>query len=120
MRKLWIIPVLLAFAASAAAQIGKAPNKPVFSGLPEKTEKTGNVRMLHGQILDPADNPVEKAVVYLKDKRSLRIMTFITTRDGSYRFNGLNLNQDYELRAEHEGVFSSTRTLSSLDGRKDV
>jgi hypothetical protein len=120
MSRHWIIPVILAAAVSAAAQVGKSPNTPVFTGLPDKTEKTGNIRLLHGQVLDPTDNPVEKAVVYLKDKRTLRIITFITTRDGNYRFNGLNPNQDYEVRAEHEGVFSSTRTLSSLDGRKDV
>ncbi len=112
--------MLLVLSVGAAAQIGKAPNTPVFTGTGEKTEKASNLRALHGQIMSPKDAPLEKAVVYLKDKRSLRIITFITTKTGEYHFNGLNANVDYEVRAEHEGAFSSTRTLSLLDGRKDV
>jgi hypothetical protein len=101
------------------AQVGKPPNPTVFSGLPEKTSKS-DLRALHGQILDTADNPLEKSVVYLKNIRTLRIITFITGKDGSYHFNGLSTSVDYEVRAEHLNAFSATRTLSLLDGRKDV
>ena len=112
--------LLMVFMAGAlAAQVGKAPNEPVFKGLPEKTPKS-DLRSIHGQILDTGDSPLEKSVVYLKNVRTLRITTFITGKDGSYHFNGLNLNVDYEVRAEHLSTFSATRTVSSLDGRKDV
>lgn len=110
---------ILFFPIALAAQIGKAPNPTVFGGLPEKTVKS-DTRTIHGQILDLSDGPLEKSVVYLKNVRTLKITTFITGKDGTYHFTGLNLNVDYEIRAEHESAFSSTRTLSLLDGRKDV
>jgi hypothetical protein len=113
--------ILIVLAATLAAQIGKNPNTPVFSGLPDKTPKS-DLRSIHGQILDPKDAPVEKAVVYLKNVRNLKIITFITGKDGSYHFNGLSTSVDYELHAEaenHRGA-SNTRTVSLLDGRKDV
>jgi len=110
---------IVVMAGMLAAQAGKAPNTPVFTGLPEKTTKS-DLRSIHGQILDLGDSPLEKSVVYLKNVRTLRIVTFITGKDGTYHFNGLSPNVDYEIRAEHLSAFSSTHTLSLLDGRKDV
>jgi len=103
-----------------AAQAGKAPNTPVFTGLPEKTTKS-DLRTIHGQILEN-DTPLEKSVVYLKNVRTLKIVTFITGKDGTYHFNGLNPNVDYEIRAEAENhrALTATHTVSLLDGRKDV
>ena len=85
-----------------------------------KDKEDQNVRSLHGQVGDGDENPLEKAVVYLKNKRSLQIRTFITGKDGNYHFHGLSPNVDYEVRAEYNGVPSNTRTLSSFDSRKAV
>jgi hypothetical protein len=114
------ILLFLAAAIPLAAQPGKAPNTPVFTGMPDKVEKLGKLRILHGQVMDPADKPLEKAVVYLKDKHTQKVVTVTTGKDGLFHFGGLDPNQDYELRAEHDGAFSTTRLLSMLDGRKDV
>jgi len=59
-------------------------------------------------------------VVSLRDKKTQKILTVTTGKDGLFHFDGLNPDQDYELRAEHDGAFSTTRLLSMLDGRKDV
>jgi hypothetical protein len=119
MHQWFIIPLLLAAAIPVAAQPGKAPNTPVFTGIPDR-EKTSSGRVLHGQVMDLAEKPLEKAVVYLKDKHTLKVVTVTTGKDGVFHFAGLNPNEDYELRAEHDGTFSTTRLLSMLDGRKDV
>ncbi len=78
------------------------------------------LRTVRGAVLDKAENPVVSAVVYLKNVRTLAIKTYISDRSGEYRFSGLDPNVDYEVHAESESMTSNTRTVSSLDGRKDI
>src|SRR5690242_12444023 len=78
------------------------------------------LRTVRGAVLDKAENPVSSAVVYLKNVRTLAVKTYISDRAGEYRFSGLDPNVDYEVHAESESMTSNTRTVSSLDGRKDI
>jgi hypothetical protein len=48
------------------------------------------------------------------------VKTYIADEAGNYRFSGLDPNVDYELHAEHDGLTSSTRTISSFDSRRDI
>jgi len=75
-------------------------------------------RALIGHVMSSQDQPVQKAIVYLKNTKTLLIKTYITDADGSYRFPALAVNADYEVYAEHEGLRSDTKTLSSFDSRK--
>jgi Carboxypeptidase regulatory-like domain len=83
-------------------------------------ESQDHTRTLIGHVLDRQDNPVSKAIVYLKNLRSLAVKTYISEPDGSYRFPALSPNADYEVYAEHDGARSDTKTLSSFDNRKEV
>ncbi len=87
-----------------AAKKGEDPNLP---------------RNLTGTVFDQEKHAVPGAVVYLKNMRNLAVVTYITGGDGSYRFNNLSPDVDYEVRAEHEGRKSSTRGLSSFDTHKE-
>ena len=78
------------------------------------------LRTVRGAVLDKAENPVASAVVYLKNVRTLAVKTYISDRSGEYRFSGLDPNVDYEVHAESENMTSNTRTVSSLDSRKDI
>ncbi|SRR5258708_28319723 len=75
-------------------------------------------RTLIGHVMSSQDQPQQKAIVYLKNTKTLLIKTYITDSDGSYRFPALAVNVDYEIYAEHEGLRSDTKTLSSFDSRK--
>jgi len=75
-------------------------------------------RTLIGHVMSSQDEPVQKAIVYLKNTKTLLIKTYITDADGSYRFPALAVNADYEVYAEREGLRSDTKTLSSFDSRK--
>jgi hypothetical protein len=77
-----------------------------------------NTRSVSGEVTGPDDVPVNGAVVQLKNTKTLDIRSFITQDNGSYRFNGLSTDIDYELRAEFNGMSSPTKTLSSFDDRK--
>jgi len=78
------------------------------------------LRELTGRVTDHNDIPLDKAIVYLKNSRTLVVKTFITGEDGRYRFPALAQNVDYEVYAERHGKKSETKTLSSFDSRAQV
>ena len=65
-----------------------------------------------------SDQPLEGAIVQLKDMKSLQVRSFVTKQDGRYHFYGLSINNDYEVRSELQGTSSKTRMLSVYDARK--
>lgn len=78
------------------------------------------LRTVHGTVIDRAENPVTSAIVYLKNMKTQDVKTYITREDGLYRFSGLDPNVDYQVYAEHNGMVSSTREVSSYDSRRDI
>ena len=77
-------------------------------------------KTLTGQVVDKEGKGLAKAVVYLKNQRTLEVRTHISDGEGKYRFNGLNPETDFAVHAEHRGASSPTRTVSSFDDKKDV
>ena len=77
-------------------------------------------RNVVGQVLTKSDDPIPEAIVYLKNTKTLTIKSFITEKDGAYRFHGLSPNVDYEIYAEYQGQKSPTKTISSFDTRTNV
>jgi hypothetical protein len=84
----------------------------------KKPKEDPTIRSVQGTVSDPGDNPVNGAVVQLKNAKTLQVRSFITQQDGTYHFHGLNTNVDYELRAEHRGMSSDVKTLSTFDSRR--
>jgi len=78
------------------------------------------IRTLVGRVVDDREQPLAKAIVYLKNTKNLAIKTYISEPDGTFRFSGLAPNIDYEVYAEHEGARSDSKTLSGFDSRKQV
>jgi hypothetical protein len=77
-------------------------------------------RSVQGVVSDAQDQPVNGAVVQIKNTKTLQIRSFITKEGGSYFFHCLSPDVDYELKAEHQGASSPTRTLSSFDNRRQA
>jgi len=75
-------------------------------------------RMVRGKIGDNSGRPLSGAIVYLKDTRTLDVKSYITEKDGLYRFDQLSNNDDYKLWAERNEKKSAVRTISSFDNRK--
>lgn len=81
--------------------------------------KESELRTVRGTVVDKAETPVETAVVYLKNVHTQDISTHLSDSDGTFRFSGLDLNVDYEIHAEREGMASATRSISNFDTRKE-
>jgi Tol biopolymer transport system component len=64
--------------------------------------------------------PLVKAVVYLKNTKTLEVRTFITRGDGRYRFDSLSPNTDYDVFVIYNGKRTDTKTLSAFDSRPEA
>ncbi|HTR36021.1 MAG TPA: carboxypeptidase-like regulatory domain-containing protein [Bryobacteraceae bacterium] len=83
-------------------------------------EEDTNARSVEGIVTDASGQPAAKAVLQLKNSKTLQIRSFITGRDGRYHFAGLTSDIDYQLKAEREGVSTSWKTISMFDRKKLV
>jgi hypothetical protein len=86
---------------------------------PDKKDKTVG-RLLLGKVLDPQDNPLPDAVVYLTNTRTRAVKTYIVGPDGTYRFPALSTAVDYEVYAQYNGRKSDTKSVSQFDDRSQV
>lgn len=128
MKKLLAATVTFLFAAALApawqVQTGPPSSGPGWGiGVgepPRKREKPPEFRSLVGVVLDKTDSPLQDAVVYLKNRKTKTMRTFVAEADGGYRFPNLSRTEDYEVYAELQGQKSPTKTLSSLDSRTNA
>jgi hypothetical protein len=77
-------------------------------------------RLLFGKVLDPQDNPLPDAVVYVTNTRTRAVKTYIVGPDGAYRFPSLSTAVDYEVYAQYKGRKSDTKSVSQFDERSQV
>lgn len=77
-------------------------------------------RLLFGKVLDPQDNALPDAVVYVTNTRTRAVRTYIVGQDGTYRFPSLSTAIDYEVYAQYKGTKSDTKSLSQFDDRSQV
>ena len=87
----------------------------LVSGASAQKKGTPSVRSVTGTVSDAGGNPVNGAVVQLKNTKSLQIRSFITKDQGQYYFQGLSSDVDFELHAEAKEGNSGTKTLSSFN-----
>ena len=85
----------------------------------DKKDKTVG-RLLFGKVLDPQDNPIPDAVVYVTNTRTRAVKTYIVGPDGTYRFPALSTAVDYEVYAQYKGHKSDTKSVSQFDDRSQV
>jgi hypothetical protein len=104
MRIVWTLALVLTLAIAAPAQ--------------KKDKADANTRGLAGTVTDD-DKPVAGAVVQLKDMRTLQVRSYISQEDGSYHFSGLKVDNDYQVKADHNEKSSGWKTLSVFDARKE-
>jgi hypothetical protein len=77
-------------------------------------------RLVFGKVLDPQDNPLPDAVVYVTNSRTRTVKTYIVGPDGTYRFPALSTAVDYEVYAQYKGRKSDTKSVSQFDDRSQV
>lgn len=86
----------------------------------QDAKKEAQLKTVKGTVSDRDEKPIQNGVVFLKNLRTNSVISHFSDEDGSYRFSGLDPNVDYEIYAEFGGLKSATRTVSTLDGRKEI
>lgn len=109
-----LVMIAAALLASAGMVLGARPASAMASG------DQHQLRSLTGKVLNQHDDPLARAIVYLKNTKTLVVKTYISDADGSYRFPALSPNVDYEIYADLNGQHSDTKTVSAFDNRKVV
>ena len=92
----------------------------LMAGTPAGAQRVTTLRTVEGKVTDKGNAPLQGAVVYLKDDKTLAVKSFIATDQGTFRFGQLSQNTDYEVWAEANGKKSGTKTVSSFDSKTDV
>jgi hypothetical protein len=85
---------------------------------PLRAQNTPATRIVEGLVTNAAKQPVDQAVVLLKNTKTLQIRSFITQSDGKYHFAGLQTDVEYQVKADHDGVSTSWKTLSVFNSKK--
>ncbi|MGA1989125.1 MAG: carboxypeptidase-like regulatory domain-containing protein [Candidatus Sulfotelmatobacter sp.] len=83
----------------------------VSTALDKKDKAVG--RLLYGKVLDPQDNPLPDAAVYVTNTRTRAVKTYIVGPDGTYRFPALSTAVDYEVYAQYKGHKSDTKSTTA-------
>ena len=104
---------MLLNAQSMAQQDPTHRPTPLYSKSEKK--RLSNTRMVHGIVKDQKDNPVDGALVNLKDLKTNQTLTFITKTSGTYMFDELSRDEDYELSATLSGKKTTVKKLSHYD-----
>ena len=116
MRKLLTVLVIaMVLVIGSAAQVNLPLNSSPSEPSPKKVRPTS--KTLSGTVLNKGDQPIQGAVVYLKNMKTTTVKSFFSQKDGTYRFPQLALNTDYEVYAEKDGKKSDTKTISQFDDR---
>ncbi len=91
---------------------------PVLASPPKK-KKEPPTRSVKGLVADESDQPL-RAVVQLKNTKTLDVRSYHTDAQGRFFFSGLDLNVDYEIRAVADGKRPKTRRVSTFDDRMEL
>jgi Carboxypeptidase regulatory-like domain len=81
---------------------------------------TNKIKSIVGTVMDEHGAPVPRAIVLLKDLKTLQIRSYIAQDDGSYHFYNLSGDINYELRAQADGLTSAQKTVSVFNSHKVV
>lgn len=95
------------------AAISAAPLAFVETGTPAQ-------RVVEGRVVNKQDTPINGAVVYLKDTRSLSVKSYLTDENGRFHFGQLADGADYEVWAEQNGKRSSSKSISQFNSKLDI
>lgn len=107
-RALLTVTVLLAMCGAAFAQRN------------QDKKEDANQRTIEGVVTDSTRALVPRAIVQLKDMKTLQIRSFVTQPEGTYHFSGLRMDTDYEVKATLDDQASAVKRVSTFETRKTV
>jgi len=90
------------------------------SDAPASATKVPQLRTVEGQVFRKDGSPIQGAVVYLQDTKSLAVRSYLSDDQGRFHFRQLSMNLDYDLWAELDGKRSRTKSISQFNSKPDL
>lgn len=112
------LPCALALGAVLTAPLG-VPSA-LASGSPAQSTKVPQLRTIEGTVSDKDGAPVQGAVVYLQDSKSLTVKSYLSDAQGHFHFRQLSMSADFDLWAELNGERSKTKNISQFNSKTDL
>ena len=85
-----------------------------------KPTKAPTLLTVDGTVQDKGGAPIQGAVVYLQDTKSMAVKSFLSDADGHFHFRQLPLSTDFGLWAELNGKRTKTRNISQFNSKPDL
>lgn len=111
--------LLCVCALAATLSVAAAPAA-WASGPAAETTKVPKLRTVEGTVCRDDGKPVQGAVVYLQDSKSLAVKSYLSDAEGRFHFRQLSMSADYDLWAEMNGKRSKTKTISQFNSKPDL
>jgi Carboxypeptidase regulatory-like domain len=111
--------LLVVFALAAALSFTVAASVWGFRAAAETT-KVPKLRTIEGVVCRDDGTPVQGAVVYLQDSKSLAVKSYLSDEQGEFHFRRLSMSADFDLWAEMNGKRSKTKSISQFNSKTDL
>jgi hypothetical protein len=112
--------LLLALAWGALITTSIAPPRIRGWSASAETTKVPKLRTIQGEVCSKDGRPIQGAVVYLQDSKSLAVKSYLSDDDGKFHFRHLSMNLDYDLWAELNGKRSKTKNISQFNDKPNL
>lgn len=109
----WLLCIL---ALAATLSFPVAP-RAWASGSAAETTKVPKLRTIEGEVCRDDGKPVQGAVVYLQDSKSLAVKSYLSDAQGRFHFRDLSMSTDFDLWAEMNGKRSKTKSISQFNSK---
>ena len=90
------------------------------SGAAAESTKVPKLRTVEGTVCSKEDAPLQGAVVYLQDSKSLAVKSYLSDAQGRFHFRQLSMSTDFNLWAEFNGNRSKTKSISQFNSKTDL
>lgn len=96
-------------AQASAAAVGKV-----------KPTKAPTLRTVDGTVCNKEGAPIQGAVVYLQDTKTMAVKSFLSDEDGHFHFRQLPMSTDFGLWAELNGKRTKTKNISQFNSHAEL
>jgi hypothetical protein len=112
--------LLCALALGAVLITSRGASPAWGSGVAAESTKVPKLRTIEGLVCSKDGAPVQGAVVYLQDSKSLAVKSYLSDAQGQFHFRQLSMNADFDLWAELNGKRSKTKSISQFNSKTDL
>jgi hypothetical protein len=84
------------------------------------TTKVPKLRTIEGLVSSKEGVPIQGAVVYLQDSKSLTVKSYLSDVQGRFHFQQLSMSADFDLWAELNGKRSKTKSISQFNSKPNL